>query len=57
MRAEVCSECRSWVKIFYLARNHSLDAIADDVGSLGLDLLMKETDFSRGGINPYLAGY
>ena len=32
-------------------------AIADDVGSLGLDLLMKETDFSRGGINPYLAGY
>jgi len=57
VRAEVCSECRSWVKIFYLARNHSLDAIADDVGSLGLDLLMKETDFSRGGINPYLAGY
>ncbi|MEH6788249.1 MAG: formate dehydrogenase accessory protein FdhE [Paracoccus sp. (in: a-proteobacteria)] len=57
VRAEVCSECRSWVKIFYLARNHSLDAIADDVGSLGLDLLMKETDFSRGGINHYLAGY
>lgn len=57
VRAEICSDCDSWVKIFYLSKNHSLDAIADDVGSLGLDLLMKETEVSRGGINPYLAGY
>jgi FdhE protein len=57
VKAEICSECDSWVKILYLGRNHSLDPIADDVGSLGLDLLMKETGFGRGGVNPYLAGY
>lgn len=37
--------------------NPSLDPIADDVGSLGLDILMKDTEFRRGGFNPYLAGY
>lgn len=57
VKAEVCSECHSWVKIFYQARNPSLDPVADDVGSLGLDILMKETPFSRGGFNPYLVGY
>ena len=25
--------------------------------ALDLDLLMKETEFRRGGFNPYLAGY
>ena len=57
VKAETCRECRSWVKIFYTMRNPSLDPVADDVGSLGLDMLMKETDFRRGGFNPYLAGY
>ena len=57
VKAELCSECHSWVKIMYQVKNHSLDPIADDVGSLGLDLLMKDTDFKRGGFNPFLAGY
>lgn len=57
VRAEACRECHAWVKIFYLAKNPSLDPIADDVGSLGLDILMKETEFHRGGFNPYLVGY
>lgn len=57
VKAELCSECDSWVKIMYQVKNHGLDPIADDVGSLGLDLLMKETRFKRGGFNPYLAGY
>ena len=57
VKAEICSECDSWVKILYQNRNHSLDPVADDVGSLGLDLLMRETDFRRGGVNPYLVGY
>ena len=57
VKAEICRECSSWVKIFYQVRNPSLDPVADDVGSLGLDILMKETPFSRGGFNPYLVGY
>lgn len=57
VKAELCGECHSWVKILYQVKNHSLEAVADDVASLGLDLLMKDTDFRRGGFNPYLAGY
>lgn len=57
VKAETCRECHSWVKIFYQVKNPSLEPIADDVGSLGLDILMKETAFRRGGFNPYLAGY
>ena len=57
VKAETCTECDAWVKIFYMARNPSLDPVADDVGSLGLDILMKDTRFRRGGFNPYLVGY
>lgn len=57
VKAECCAECHSWVKIFYQVKNPSLDAVADDVGSIGLDMMMKETDLKRAGFNPYLAGY
>ncbi|VDS09005.1 formate dehydrogenase accessory protein FdhE [Paracoccus haematequi] len=57
VKAELCSECGSWVKILYQNKNPSLDPIADDVSSLGLDMLMKDTDFRRGGFNPFIAGY
>ncbi|NLC36600.1 MAG: formate dehydrogenase accessory protein FdhE [Alcaligenaceae bacterium] len=58
VKAEVCGECNHWVKVLYQVRNASLDPIADDVGSLGLDMLMKnETSFKKGGFNPFLVGY
>lgn len=57
VKAEACRECSSWVKIFYQVRNPSLDPVADDVGSLGLDMLMKDTEFRRAGFNPFLVGY
>ncbi|TRW99539.1 formate dehydrogenase accessory protein FdhE [Paracoccus sp. M683] len=57
IKAEVCSECDSWVKILYQVKNHSLDPIADDVASLGLDMMMKDTAFRRGGVNAFMAGY
>lgn len=57
IKAEVCSECSSWVKILYQVKNASLDPVADDVGSLGLDMLMKGTQFRRGGFHPFTAGY
>ncbi|WP_378948868.1 formate dehydrogenase accessory protein FdhE [Paracoccus sp. R86501] len=57
VRAEVCSECDSWIKVLYQNKNHSLEPIADDVASLGLDLMMKDTDKTRGGFNPFLVGY
>ena len=57
VKAEVCGDCNGWVKILYQVRNASLDPIADDVSSLGLDMMMKETGFRRGGFNPFIAGY
>ncbi|MCO5146063.1 MAG: formate dehydrogenase accessory protein FdhE [Aquamicrobium sp.] len=57
VKAETCRECSSWVKIFYRVKNPSLDPVADDVGSLGLDMLMKDTGFRRAGFNPFLVGY
>jgi len=57
VKAEVCKQCHSWVKILYRVKNASLDPIADDIGSLGLDILMKETEFRRGAFNPFLVGY
>lgn len=57
VKAEVCSECNHWVKILHQVKNPTLDPVADDVVSLGLDLLMKESGVKRGGVNIYLAGY
>lgn len=57
VKAEVCGDCNSWVKILYQVKNASLDPIADDVASLGLDMLMKDTPFRRGGFDPFIAGY
>ncbi|MDI7860353.1 formate dehydrogenase accessory protein FdhE [Rhizobiaceae bacterium n13] len=57
VKAEVCDSCHSWVKILYQNKNPSLEAVADDVASLGLDLLMKDTEYKRAGFNPFLVGY
>jgi FdhE protein len=57
IKAETCDTCRSWVKILYQSRNPSLEGIADDVGSLGLDLMMQGTEYRRAGFDPFLIGY
>jgi FdhE protein len=57
VKAETCSECRSYVKILYQHKDPSLDPIADDVASLGLDLLVRESGLRRGGVDHFLLGY
>lgn len=57
VKAETCRECSHWVKILYQNKNPTLEPIADDVASVGLDLMMKETEFRRGGYDPFLVGY
>ncbi len=57
VKAEVCDTCHGWVKIVYQNKNPSLDVIADDVASLGLDVLMKDTEYRRASFNPFLLGY
>lgn len=57
VKAETCTNCHGYVKILHQHLDPAADVIADDVASLGLDLLMRETGFKRGGVNPFLVGY
>ena len=57
VKAECCDECRSYVKILDQRSDPALDPVADDVASLGLDLLMRETGLRRGSVDPFLLGY
>jgi FdhE protein len=57
VKAECCNACRSYVKIMHQHKDPALDPVADDVGSLALDLLVRETDLRRGGVDHFLVGY
>jgi FdhE protein len=56
-KAETCKSCHGYVKILHQHVDPAVDVIADDVASLGLDLLVREAGFRRGGENPFLVGY
>lgn len=57
IKAEVCESCNGYGKVLYQQKEPALDPVADDVASLGLDILMRELGFRRGGVNPFLLGY
>ena len=57
VKAETCGSCRGYVKILHQHKDPALDPVADDVASLGLDLLLREAGYRRGAVNPFLLGY
>lgn len=57
IKAETCDECRTYVKILNRRKAPELEPVADDVASLGLDLLVTEAGWHRAGVNPFLLGY
>lgn len=57
VKAETCKSCHGYLKILHQHKDPAADIIADDVASLGLDLLVREAGFKRGGANPFLVGY
>ena len=57
VKAETCDECHRYVKILQQQKDAALEPLADDVASLGLDLLMRELGYRRGAFNPFLLGY
>lgn len=57
IKAETCDECRTYVKILEQRKDMELEPVADDVASLGLDLLVNEAGWRRAGVNPFLLGY
>ena len=57
VKAELCEACHGYVKVMYQQQDPDLDPIADDVATLGLDLLVRDLGFRRGAFNPFLVGY
>ena len=57
VKAETCESCRGYLKILHQQTNPSLDPVADDVATLALDLLLRESGYRRGAVNPFLLGY
>jgi FdhE protein len=57
VQAETCEECHSYAKIMHQNKEPGLEPVADDVATLGLDILVKEAGYRRSAFNPYLLGY
>ena len=55
LRAECCASCQGYSKVFYIEKARSLEPLADDLASLGLDLLVGEEGFARAP-NPFVLG-
>jgi len=54
IRAEVCGQCHTYRKIFYREDEPAAEAVADDLASIALDLLVAEAGFHRASGNPLL---
>jgi FdhE protein len=54
VKAETCDECQSYAKMLYQAKDMQVDPFADDLASLGLDIMVAEAGWSRHAPNPLL---
>ncbi len=54
VKAESCDACHGYLKILYMDKDPNVDALADDVASLALDVLMAESGLTRRGTNFFL---
>ena len=54
MQAETCDECGHYSKLIHADRDVMADAVADDLASLTLDLLVSESGKQRHGVNMML---
>ncbi len=55
LRAECCESCHGYSKVFYVEKAKPLEPLADDLASLGLDLMVGEEGFARAP-NPFVLG-
>ncbi|AIF47587.1 formate dehydrogenase accessory protein FdhE [Dyella japonica] len=54
VKAETCGDCHTYAKLLYQLQDTQVDPYADDLASLGLDLLVAEAGFARHAPNPLL---
>jgi FdhE protein len=57
VKAETCESCRCYVKVLQQRDDAGVEPVADDVATLALDILLRESGFRRGAVNPFLLGY
>ncbi len=53
IKAESCNDCNCYLKLFYLEKDNSMEAMADDLATLRLDMLMADKGKERKGLNLY----
>lgn len=51
VQVETCTTCHSYIKHLHQHRAPTLDPVADDIASYGLDLKIAEEGFRRAGLN------
>jgi len=54
VKAEVCNACHTYAKMLYQAQDTQVDPFADDLATLGLDLMVGEAGWLRHAPNPLL---
>lgn len=54
VKAETCGVCHTYAKMLYQIRDIQVDPVADDLATLGLDLLLADAGWSRHAPNPLL---
>ncbi len=54
VKAETCGDCHTYAKLLYQLQDMQADPYADDLASLGLDILVTEAGYSRHAPNPLL---
>lgn len=54
VKAESCDDCNSYLKLMYLEKDGQIEAMADDLATLALDMLMDKEGKYRSGPNLFL---
>jgi FdhE protein len=54
VKAETCGACHTYAKMIYQKQDMKVDPFADDLASLGLDVLVGESGWPRHAPNPFL---
>jgi FdhE protein len=54
VKAETCDACHTYAKMLYQAKDMEIDPYADDLATLGLDLMVAEAGWARHAPNPLL---
>jgi FdhE protein len=54
VKAETCDSCHTYAKMLYQAEDMQVDPYADDLATLGLDVMVSEAGWARHAPNPLL---